>query len=60
MNQSFPVRERGLKPVVHHITFLRCPVVPCAGTWIETKKENADKQVQAIVVPCAGTWIETL
>ena len=56
---SFPLRERGLKlQRVWHI--LRdTPVVPLAGTWIETSR-SPGSNCDCIVVPLAGTWIETM
>ena len=33
---SFPLRERGLKPGMEKTLELLRPVVPLAGTWIET------------------------
>ena len=35
---SFPVRERGLKPVLPDTDAFVVPVVPRAGTWIETER----------------------
>ena len=32
-------------------------VAPCAGAWIEIKREQKG-QVKQHVAPCAGAWIE--
>ena len=56
---SFPSRERGLKLLhVWHILHVT-PVVPLAGTWIETLVSTLCN-TRACVVPLAGTWIETI
>ena len=56
--ESFPVRERGLKPQrIKKLGGLKM-VVPRAGTWIETHGALF-KFFGNCVVPRAGTWIET-
>ena len=56
--QSFPLRERGLKPVRRIRREHAKKVVPLAGTWIETSRNLTSCAISA-VVPLAGTWIET-
>ena len=53
------MRERGLKPYCVKTQVLEAPVVPLAGTWIETVVQTATN-LKNSVVPLAGTWIETL
>ena len=55
---SFPSRERGLKQWVIIYILHAGPVVPLAGTWIETES-LCNIHSRKIVVPLAGTWIET-
>ncbi len=57
--QSFPTRERGLKPRVTPKDPADSAVVPYAGTWIETLS-TIPEDILEKVVPYAGTWIETL
>ena len=57
--RSFPSRERGLKLLVPGSHTEMYIVVPLAGTWIETIKQNMSSS-RAEVVPLAGTWIETI
>ena len=40
LTPSFPVRERGLKPVFLRDALPQVRVVPRAGTWIETVKNR--------------------
>ena len=55
---SFPTRERGLKQRKHLRKRQKIPVVPYAGTWIETVDIKTSIHKSG-VVPYAGTWIET-
>ena len=56
--ESFPLRERGLKPGFIESRYQTSVVVPLAGTWIETCQIRYFVQSD-LVVPLAGTWIET-
>ena len=57
--RSSPVRGRGSKHLGRRQGHLLFPVVPRAGTWIETCG-RATSRWSVRVVPRAGTWIETI
>jgi hypothetical protein len=40
------------------LTYVRCPVAPCTGAWIETLR-CARARPPARVAPSVGAWIET-
>ena len=59
LNQSPPVRGRGLKHCIRELIGVMKWVAPCAGAWVETMTMKCI-WLRTAVAPCAGAWVETV